>query len=157
MITGVGEINKLYSALMVSVRALKESSDYGLSLASSTRARVQEIMLQIYNWFGMGTTIDGQATPAMLPSKNGLISRAGKRKTTDYGVRAVISAPNLRVERLEDMPVTLDYTAELYLNNVLTFIRLFCSILDSSLIWSLVEMDYIHIEILRQTRSNKYM
>lgn len=109
--TGVGEINKLYSSLLVSVKALKESSEYGLSLASSTRGRVQEIILQIYNWFGAGTTIDGAPTPAMLPSKTGLIRRTGLRKTIDYGSRLVLSAGNLRAEKVEDLPVNLDYSA----------------------------------------------
>lgn len=109
--TGVGEINKLYSSLLVSVKALKESSDYGLSLASATRGRIQEIILQIYNWFGAGTTIDGQPTPAMLPSKNGLIRRTGMRKTTDYGSRLVMSAGNLRAEKVTDLPVDLDHSS----------------------------------------------
>lgn len=108
---GVGEINKLYSTLLVSVKALKESSAYGLTLEGATSARVQEIILQIYNWFGGGTTIDGQPTSPILPSKTGLIRRGGLRKTTDYGSRLVMSAPNLRCETKEEISVNMDYSS----------------------------------------------
>lgn len=107
---GVGEINKLYNQLLIAVRSLKESADYGLSMSDATRGRIQEILLSIYNWFGAGTTLDGQKTPINLPSKMGIIRRAGHRKTTDYASRLVMSSPEINVETLEEMDTTLDYS-----------------------------------------------
>ena len=106
----VGEINELYKNLLISVRALKESSDYGLNLNAATRGRIQEILVQIYDWFGSGTTIGGDNTTNVIPGKTGLIRRAVMSKTTDYASRLVISAPNLRVERLDDIEANLDYS-----------------------------------------------
>ena len=53
---GVGEINKLYSALIIASRSLKDSADYGLSLSDATKGRIQETLKQIFDWFGTGTT-----------------------------------------------------------------------------------------------------
>ena len=100
--TNVGAINELYRNLMVGVSALKETADYGLYMSNATRGRVQEILLQIYNWF---------TKEPNLSKKDGIISRAGMSKTTDYASRIVISAPELKVERYQDLMVTLDYSA----------------------------------------------
>lgn len=99
---GVGDINKLYSSLIMAVRSLKESKDYGLNLSAATKGRVQEILLSIYQWF---------ADEPRLSKKNGVIKRAGLTKTTDYASRLVISAPDLNVETMEDMMVTIDTSA----------------------------------------------
>jgi hypothetical protein len=109
--TGVGEINQLYNQIMICARSIKESDDYGLTIADSTRSRMQELLLSLYNWFGAGTTIGGSTTSAMIPSKMGIIRRANLSKTTDYASRLVISAPNLNVENFEDMEVDIDYSA----------------------------------------------
>jgi transcriptional regulator of heat shock response len=42
---GVGDINKLYDQLLIAVRALKETQDYGLSMSDATRGRIQELIL----------------------------------------------------------------------------------------------------------------
>lgn len=99
---GVGDINKLYSSLIMAVRSLKESKDYGLNLSAATKGRVQEILLSIYQWF---------ADEPNLSKKNGIIKRAGLTKTTDYASRLVISAPDLNVETMDDMMVTIDTSA----------------------------------------------
>ena len=56
---GVGEINKLYVNLMNSVRSLSDSNDYGLSMAGGIRGRIQDLMLEIYNWFTVGESVIG--------------------------------------------------------------------------------------------------
>ena len=56
---GVGEINKLYVNLMNNIRALKDSNEYGLTMIGGIRGRIQDIMLEIYNWFTIGETIVG--------------------------------------------------------------------------------------------------
>ena len=99
---GVGDINKLYSSLIMAVRSLRESKDYGLNLSAATKGRVQEILLAIYQWF---------ADEPNLSKKNGVIKRAGLTKTTDYASRLVMSAPDLNVEKMEDMMVTIDTSA----------------------------------------------
>ena len=69
---GVGEINKLYSSLIIATRSIKDTSSYGLTLEDVTKARVQNILVQIFDWYGNGTTIGGQETPKNLPGKYGL-------------------------------------------------------------------------------------
>jgi hypothetical protein len=103
---GVGEINKLYSSLIMASRALKETTGYGLTLNDVTKARVQNILVQIFDWFGNGTTINGQTTPANLPGKMGLIKRGTLYKTVDYGARLVMSAPEVSGEDIEDLMAT---------------------------------------------------
>ena len=99
---GVGEINKLYNSLIIAVRSLKESAEYGLTLSQSIRGRIQDTIVSIYAWFG---------TEPNIPSKKGIIKRANLSKTTDYGSRLVLSAPNLKVEDLDDLYVDMDYSA----------------------------------------------
>lgn len=106
----VGEINELYRNLLVFVKALKESSEYGLNLNAATRGRIQETLVQIYDWFGSGTTINGEKTTNVIPGKTGILRRAVMSKTTDYGSRLVLSAPELKVERLDDIEADLDYS-----------------------------------------------
>lgn len=107
----VVEVNDLYRSLLISVRALKDSADYGLNLNEATRGRIQETLAQIYDWFGSGTTIGGDKTTNIIPGKTGILRRAVMSKTTDYASRLVLSAPELKVERLEDIDADLDYSA----------------------------------------------
>lgn len=99
---GIGDINKLYQSLMIAVKSLKESADYGLTLSGATRGRIQELILTIYNWFGDEPNI---------PKKFGILRRANLSKTTDYSSRLVLSAPNLKVEKMEDLMVDFDHSA----------------------------------------------
>lgn len=108
---GVGEINKLYSSLIMASKALKETSGYGLTLSDTTKARVQNILVQIFDWFGNGTTINGQETPANLPGKMGLIKRGTLYKTIDYSARLVMSAPDVSGEDIDDLMVDMDHAA----------------------------------------------
>ena len=105
----IGEINELYRNLLIFVKALRESSDYGLDLSGASRGRVQETLLQIYDWFGSGTTINGEDTTNVIPGKTGILRRAVMSKTTDYSTRLVLSAPELKVEHLDDVEADLDY------------------------------------------------
>ena len=99
---GVGEINKMYSNLIVSCRAIKETADFGLELSHSACGRVQESILNIYNWF---------TKEPNLSKKKGIMRRAVLGKTADYSARLVISAPELKVEYVDDLKVTADYAA----------------------------------------------
>lgn len=106
----VGELNELYRNLIVAVKALKESADYGLTLSGATRGRIQEILMSIYDWFGQGTTVGGEQTTNVIPGKTGILRMAVMSKTTDYASRIVISAPELKYERFEDIDVNFDYS-----------------------------------------------
>ena len=99
---GVGEINELYSSLLNASRALKASFDYGLTLSGSTRGRIQETLLSIYDWF---------SKEPQISKKYGIIKRAVMAKTTDYATRLVISSPNLSGEKLDDVLVDTDHCA----------------------------------------------
>lgn len=109
---GLGGVNKLYSNLIIATNALKETQDYLFNPEDAMYARVQEYILNIYNWFcgntdktiktDMGTGLSG---------KFGLIQGAALSKTANYTSRLVISAPELKVERPEDMMVNFDKSA----------------------------------------------
>lgn len=106
----VGEINELYSSLIVAVKAIKETEDYGLSVADSVKGRIQELMLAIYDWLA-GNNNDMLEGASGLAKKLGIIRRSGKSKTADYGARLVISAPNLKVEFVDDIMVDIKHCA----------------------------------------------
>ena len=107
---GVGEINKLYNAIIRDAKALEESDDYGLTLNGTLRGRIQDNLVKIYNWFIFGrdpiTGVDAQASG--LSRKLGLIRRAGMKKSFDWGARLVICTQDLRKENLDDLEVDLD-------------------------------------------------
>lgn len=105
----VGEINKMYQSLIIAVRALSESKEYGFDISGATRGRVQETILAIYDWFigNSNSTIKEEGTG--ISGKFGILQTAALSKTTDYSSRLVISAPNLKVESMEDMIVDMDH------------------------------------------------
>ena len=105
----IDQVNKLYRTLLISVKALRESADYGLSLSSATRGRIQETLVQIYDWFGSGTTIGTEEASGQIPGKFGVMRRSVISKTTDYASRLVLSAPQLKVETVDDIEADLDY------------------------------------------------
>ena len=107
----LGEVNELYRNLIIASRSLKESKDYGLDMSDSTRGRIQELLVKIYDWYGNGTTINGNTTGANIPGKRGVIRRAVMSKTTDYGSRLVITAPELKYENYDDVNVNLQYSS----------------------------------------------
>lgn len=106
---GLNEINKLYQSLLMAVRSLKENADYGFSLNGATRGRIQEQILLIYQWFsGTGSNFNNAVG---IPGKTGILSNTNLNKTTDYAARLVLSAPELKVEKMEDLQVDLDHSA----------------------------------------------
>ena len=107
----LGLINELYRNLILATRALKESSDYGLDMSGATRGRIQDLIIKIFDYFGNGTTINGEETGALVPGKLGVLRRAVMSKTTDYSSRLVLSAPDLNVEKQSDLQSTLEYSA----------------------------------------------
>ena len=110
--TGVGEINKLYINLMNSIKALSESNKYGLSLAGGIRGKIQDLMLEIYNWFTVGeSVIGGEHTGSGIFKKTGLMRRSVLAKTTDNSARLVLSAPNIDCNTTKDLMVDMNYSS----------------------------------------------
>lgn len=105
---GVGEVNKLYNAIIRDCKALSESDDYGLSLNGSLRGRIQDNIVAVYDWFVFGRYQGKDAPASGLSRKLGLIRRAGMKKSFDWGARLVICTQNLRKETMEDIEVDLD-------------------------------------------------
>lgn len=104
----VGELNNVYKSLILAVRSLKETADYGLNMSNATRGRIQDIVVKIYAWL-TGTSGDKEAGKG-LSGKYGIIRRSVMSKTSDYGTRLVISAPELKKETLDDIQTNLDYS-----------------------------------------------
>lgn len=98
--SGVGDINKLYNSILISVRSIKEVADYGLPLENAVKGRIQDLILQVYNWF---------TDEPQLAKKNGIVKRALQSKTVDYGARLVITAPDIDAERYDELYVDLDH------------------------------------------------
>lgn len=107
---GLSEINKLYQSLMIHVKSLKDNVDYGFTLSGATRGRIQEQILTIYQWFSGSSNYDFKNAVG-IPGKFGIMNRANLNKTADYSARLVLSAPNLKVEKIEDLLVDLDHSA----------------------------------------------
>lgn len=107
--TGVGDINKIYSSLIIASRSLQEANDYGFNLSDSIRGRIQEILVSLYDYFTKGT-FNGQPVTG-IAGKFGLLRRSNLSKTTDYSSRLVLSAPELKVENIEDMITDVDHVA----------------------------------------------
>lgn len=106
----VGEINELYASLIIAVRGIKESAEYGFDLSDAVRGRIQEIILAIYDWY-MGNNNEGIEGSTGLSKKTGIIRRTGMSKTSDYGSRLVLSAPELKVQGVNDMMVDIKHSA----------------------------------------------
>ena len=109
---GVGEVNKLYVNLMNNIKALNSSNDYGLELAGGIRGKIQDTMMEIFNWFTLGESIvGGEHTGSGIFKKFGIQRRSVMSKTSDYGARLVLSASNLNANSQKDLMVDLDYSA----------------------------------------------
>lgn len=106
---GVGDINKLYNSLIIATRSLKESGSYGFSLADTIRGRIQEILVELYDYFTKGVYKNKPTTG--ISGKFGVMRRANLSKTTDYSARLVITCPILNVESMDDMIVDVDHSA----------------------------------------------
>ena len=106
----VGILNKYYSQLLISVRSLIETQDYGLSMSNAVRGRIQETIVNIYDCLcGTGSSDEMKANGIGLSKKKGLIRNAVMSKTTNEGTRLIISAPELKVERLDDLMVDIEH------------------------------------------------
>lgn len=106
---GVGDINKYYSSLLIAIRSLKETQEYGLSMSDATKGRIQETLVHIYNYLcGTG----GDKTDGIgLSKKYGIIKESVLSKSADQGSRLVISAPDINSENIESLMVDTEHCA----------------------------------------------
>ena len=107
----VGEINKLYIALLNAIKTLNDTQLYGFDMAGGTKGRIQDILVQIYTWFTTGKSATGEHTGAGIAGKYGIMRRSVMAKTTDNSARLVISAPNINVNSIKELMVDMDYSA----------------------------------------------
>lgn len=106
---GVGTLNKYYSSIIIAVRSLKETQDYGFSMSDATKGRIQETIALIYNFLcGSGSE---QTDGIGLSKKQGIIRTSVMSKTTDEGSRLVISAPNIKAENIDNLMVDTEHCA----------------------------------------------
>ena len=106
---GVGDLNKYYSSLIIAVRSLRETEEYGLSVSDATKGRIQETLVTIYNCLCGTGAVDSDGIG--LSKKMGVMRTSVMSKTTDDGSRLVISAPNIRAENVENLMVDVDHCA----------------------------------------------
>lgn len=107
---GVGQINTLYVNLITAARALQDNNDYGLSMADTTCARIQDTLKAIYDWFCGNTNDTLKDKGTGMGGKVGIIG-ANRGYTSDYSSRLVVSAPELKVDTIDDLMVSIDKSA----------------------------------------------
>ena len=110
-VVGLGGINKLYTNLIIASNAIQTTQDYMFDASYAMQGRVQECILNIYDWFA------GNSNPNIttelgsgLSGKLGLMRRTNMAKTADFSSRLVLSAPELKAERPELMMADLDHS-----------------------------------------------
>lgn len=114
-VIGLGGVNKLYNNLIIATNALETTQDFMFDASDTMKAKVQETILCLYDWFcgnnnKMMNSMNVE-TGQGLSSKLGLVRRANMSKTADFASRLVLSEANLKAERPEDMMVTFDKSA----------------------------------------------
>lgn len=108
----LGGINKLYQMLLQAVGSKKSAQDFGFDMTDSTNGRIQEILLNIYDWFVGNQNPSIQVeTGSGMSGKKGIIKRANMSKTTNYSSRHVITAPEMKVETVDSAMVNMEYSA----------------------------------------------
>ena len=108
---GIGYINKLYGNLIRTVNSLQSTSDYGFDNTGAIRGRIQELLLTIYDWFAGNRNASIKEEGVGIAGKKGVIRRANISKTADYASRLVLSAPEMKVETVDDIMVTMEKSA----------------------------------------------
>lgn len=109
---GLSGINKLYNDLIVASNALTATQDYMFDATDSMKGRVQEIILNIYNWFcGASSSTSSEINNRGIQGKFGILRRANMSKTSNYASRLVITAPELKAENPDGMKVDLNTSA----------------------------------------------
>lgn len=115
VVVGLDGVNKLYNNLIIAANALLATQEYGYDATDSNKGRVQDIVLQIYDYFCGNTNKTLEASIGKggrgLSGKMGIMRTSNLSKTADYSSRLVISANDLKVDKPSDLMVTFDKSA----------------------------------------------
>lgn len=109
---GLGGINKIYNNLISATNNLTVTQDFGFDASDAMNGRVQELILDIYDWFcgNSNKRIESEQGQG-LSGKMGVVKRAAMSKTANFSTRMVISAANLKVNKPEDLMVNFEKSA----------------------------------------------
>ena len=109
---GLGGVNKLYTNLIVASNALLTPQEYGFDADDAEKGRIQNIILQIYDFFcgNSNKELPNDAGRGMS-GKLGILRMTNLSKTADFSSRLVISPVDLKVNRPKDRMVTYDKSA----------------------------------------------
>ena len=108
---GVGYINKLYANLIRTVNSLESTVDYGFDNTGAICGRIQELILTIYDWFAGNRNATIKEEGIGIAGKKGVLRRANINKTADYASRLVLSAPEMKMETVDDIMVNMERSA----------------------------------------------
>ena len=109
---GLGGVNKLYTNLIVATNGLLTPQEYGFDADDADKGRIQNIILQIYDFFcGNANKELPNDAGRGLSGKLGIMRMTNLSKTADFSSRLVISPVDLKVNRPEDRMVTYDKSA----------------------------------------------
>ena len=93
------ELTDLYCKLLRFANMVEATSEFAF-MTNANRGKVQDTLVELYNHF-----------KHQLEKKHGLIRRSLLGKTVDYGVRAVIAAPEFRNNKYNDNIVDFNHCA----------------------------------------------
>lgn len=105
----IGSINKYYQSIILTANSIRDRQEmFGVEAGEADRGRMQEMLVAVYKALS-GTSTNPDDGVGL--GKDGIMEQAGKSKTTDAGTRLVLSAPNLKVESVDDLMTTMQYSA----------------------------------------------
>lgn len=95
-------LNSTYSSIIAYTQTLRQYTDTFTNMSRLTQARVQTLLVEVYNKL-MIETVKGQ------PSKFGMLRRSLQSKNVNYSARLVISSPILQKGSFQDVQVKFGY------------------------------------------------
>lgn len=105
----IGSINKYYQSIILTANSIRDRQEmFGVEAGEADRGRMQEMLVAVYKALS-GTSTNPDDGVGL--GKDGIMEQAGKSKTTDAGTRLVLSAPNLKVESVDDLMTNMQYSA----------------------------------------------
>lgn len=96
-------LNSTYSSIIAYTQTLNQYTDTFTNMSRLTQARVQTLLVEIYNKL-MIETVKGS------PSKFGMLRRSLQSKNVNYSARLVLSSPILQKNSYNEVQVKFGYT-----------------------------------------------
>lgn len=107
---GVSKINQLYQAIIRDSKSIMDTKDYGFDTSGADDLRLQEELLEVYDWF-CGTAnknIQKDEAGYGIKGKLGILRMANQSKTSDYAARLVITSSELKANTPNEMRATFE-------------------------------------------------